>query len=64
MMNPIDVLIGVFIGAMLRGAFMEWLAKRRLRCEVCGSETTPEGRGACGVLGSDDDPFKNWGRKR
>ncbi len=61
MIEPISAAIGMLAGYALRQEVTEWLAKRRLRCEVCGSETTPEGYGADRALGDD---MENWGSNR
>lgn len=49
-MTPVEcgllALLAFLVGFAVRGDFEEWLARRRYRCEVCGSRTTDDGIGA------------------
>lgn len=43
------------VGFLVREDFEEWLARRRYRCEVCGSRTNDEGVGHEAALESSEE---------
>lgn len=52
----VPAVFAFLVGYAARMALAEWLAKRRYRCDVCGSRTNDDGIGAREMLddGGDD----------
>lgn len=54
-MSPAWAALAFLFGFLLAGPFYEYLARRRYRCEICGSRTNDEGVGAREMLDLEED---------